>query len=137
MVNRSSRKRSRNAAAVALGRLGGLKGGKARAVKLSAEERREIARNGAIQRWAKHNKQLPGMQDDFEIQRQRFQELAAARLASYQNQFVVSMNGRIVDSDSDLPTLTGRFFKRNPEKSVYITKIGGAAAIIGSPVLKE
>jgi len=33
----------KNAAAVALGRLGGLKGGKARAKKLSAERRREIA----------------------------------------------------------------------------------------------
>ena len=135
MVNRSSRKNSRNAAAVALGRLGGLKGGNARAVKLSAEERREIARKGAVQRWAKQNTQLPGVKDEFEIQRQRFQKIPEASLASYENQFVVSMNGRIVDSDSDLPTLTGRFFKGHSGKSVYITKVGGAAAIIGSPVL--
>ena len=134
MVNRSSRKNSRNAAAVALGRLGGLKGGKARAVKTSPEERREIARKGAVHR-AKQNKQLSGVKDEFEIQKQRFQTIPEARLASYENQFIVSMNGRIVDSDSDLPTLTGRFFKRHPGKSVYITKVGGAAAIIGSPVL--
>lgn len=43
----------KNSAAVMLGRLGGLKGGKARANKLSAEERSEIARNAAIARWKK------------------------------------------------------------------------------------
>lgn len=41
----------KNPAAVLLGRLGGLKGGKARAVKLSAEERREIAKKAATARW--------------------------------------------------------------------------------------
>ncbi len=40
-------------AAVSLGRRGGLKGGKARAAKLSPEERREIARKAAAARWAK------------------------------------------------------------------------------------
>ncbi len=42
----------KNPAAVALGRLGGLKGGKARAEKLSAKRRREIARKAAVTRWA-------------------------------------------------------------------------------------
>jgi hypothetical protein len=41
----------KNAAAVALGRLGGQKGGRARADKLSAEERRDIARRAAAARW--------------------------------------------------------------------------------------
>ncbi len=36
----------KNPAAVALGRLGGLKGGKARAKALTAEQRREIAMKG-------------------------------------------------------------------------------------------
>ncbi|MBA2551268.1 MAG: hypothetical protein H0V13_09510 [Nocardioidaceae bacterium] len=40
-------------AAVALGRRGGLKGGKARAAKLTAEQRSEIARKAAAARWAK------------------------------------------------------------------------------------
>lgn len=35
------------------GRLGGLIGGKARAAKLTKEERREIARKAAKARWAK------------------------------------------------------------------------------------
>lgn len=41
----------KNPAAVALGRLGGQKGGKARAEKLSAERRREIAKKAAAARW--------------------------------------------------------------------------------------
>jgi len=43
----------KNPAAVALGRLGGLKGGKARAEKLSPERRKEIAIKGARARWGK------------------------------------------------------------------------------------
>lgn len=41
----------KNPAAVALGRLGGKKGGKARAAKLTKEERSEIARKAAKARW--------------------------------------------------------------------------------------
>jgi len=41
----------KNPAAVALGRLGGLKGGKARAEKLTAKQRREMAKRGAKARW--------------------------------------------------------------------------------------
>lgn len=41
----------KNPAAVALGRLGGLKGGKARAMKLSKKRRSEIAKKAAQARW--------------------------------------------------------------------------------------
>jgi hypothetical protein len=41
----------KNPAAVALGRLGGLKGGKARAEKLSTKKRSEIAKKAADARW--------------------------------------------------------------------------------------
>ncbi len=41
----------KNPAAVLLGRLGGLKGGKARAAHLSAEQRSEIAKRAAMIRW--------------------------------------------------------------------------------------
>src|SRR5439155_16833634 len=44
----------KNAAAVALGRLGGLKGGKARARKLTPQQRAESARGAALARWAKN-----------------------------------------------------------------------------------
>jgi hypothetical protein len=43
----------KNPAAVALGRLGGLKGGKARANKLTPEQRKEIAKKAAETRWLK------------------------------------------------------------------------------------
>lgn len=43
--------KEKNPAAVALGRLGGLKGGAARAAKLTAEQRREIAAKAAKARW--------------------------------------------------------------------------------------
>jgi hypothetical protein len=43
----------KNPAAVALGRLGGLKGGKARAKKLTPERRKEIAQKAAKTRWEK------------------------------------------------------------------------------------
>ena len=41
----------KNPSAVELGRLGGLKGGRARAAALSDEQRSEIARNAARKRW--------------------------------------------------------------------------------------
>jgi len=43
----------KNPAAVALGRLGGQKGGKARATKLTPDQRRETARKAAMIRWGK------------------------------------------------------------------------------------
>lgn len=45
--------KEKNPAAVALGHLGGLKGGKARAEKLSAKKRRAIAKKAAETRWRK------------------------------------------------------------------------------------
>jgi len=47
----------RNPSAAALGRLGGLKGGPARAAALSAERRRAIARAAAQKRWARRRKE--------------------------------------------------------------------------------
>jgi len=45
--------KGKNPAAVALGRLGGLKGGLARAAKLSIKRRKQIAKKAALARWAK------------------------------------------------------------------------------------
>jgi hypothetical protein len=45
--------RQKNPAAVELGRLGGKKGGKARADKLTSEQKKEIARKAARARWGK------------------------------------------------------------------------------------
>jgi hypothetical protein len=46
-------KKKKNPHAVALGKLGGAKGGKMRAARLSPERRREIARKAVSTRWAK------------------------------------------------------------------------------------
>jgi len=48
--------REKNPAAVALGKLGASKGGKARAEKLSAKKRKEIAKKAAEARW--HNREV-------------------------------------------------------------------------------
>jgi hypothetical protein len=55
MPKRSSNKTSKkkNLAAVALGRLGGLKGGPARMAKLSAKDRSDLARKAVLARWAR------------------------------------------------------------------------------------
>jgi hypothetical protein len=51
----------KNPAAVALGKLGGLKGGLARAKKLSPQRRKEIAQKAARTRWGKqlNKEELP------------------------------------------------------------------------------
>ena len=43
----------KNPAAQALGRLGGLKGGRARADRMTPEERKEVAKKAAEARWGK------------------------------------------------------------------------------------
>jgi hypothetical protein len=48
--------KKKNPHAVALGKLGGSKGGKIRASKLTAEQRSNIARNAVIARWEKFRK---------------------------------------------------------------------------------
>jgi hypothetical protein len=52
-LTEGSEKPEKNPAAVALGKLGGLKGGPARAKILSAKRRAEIAKRAAKARWAK------------------------------------------------------------------------------------
>ena len=49
-------KSKKNSAAVALGRLGGLKGGPALAAKLTAAQRKASARRAALARWSKRRK---------------------------------------------------------------------------------
>lgn len=50
--------RQKNPAAVALGRLGGKKGGPARAASLSSRKRREIAKKAAAVRWKDKKRSL-------------------------------------------------------------------------------
>ena len=52
-VQENEEDKGKNPHAVALGRLGGLKGGKARAEKLTAKKRSQIAKKAAKARWGK------------------------------------------------------------------------------------
>jgi len=48
--------KEKNPHAVALGKMGGSKGGKGRAARLTPEQRSESARNAALARWSKIKK---------------------------------------------------------------------------------
>lgn len=52
-ITKEATEEKKNPAAVALGRLGGLIGGHARAKKLSAKRKKEIAKKAAKARWSK------------------------------------------------------------------------------------
>lgn len=56
---KEEKKPEKNPAAVALGRLGGLKGGKARAAKLSPKKRKAIAKKAAEARWKRGQETSP------------------------------------------------------------------------------
>jgi len=75
-INTGQPKPTKNPAAVALGRLGGLKGGNARAAKLSSAERKEIAQRAAKQRWANYKDDVVESTDD-----QAMDSSEAAKLA--------------------------------------------------------
>lgn len=53
VTNEAEKAPEKNPAAVALGRLGGLKGGNARAQSLTPQKRKQIAKKAALTRWAK------------------------------------------------------------------------------------
>jgi hypothetical protein len=59
-AGKSKKGAKRHSAAVVLGRLGGSKGGKARAEKLSSKQRAAIARRAARARWARKNQAKGG-----------------------------------------------------------------------------
>lgn len=56
--------KKKNPNAVALGKLGGSKGGKIRAARLSPEQRQAIARKAVLARWAKAKNKKPTTQQD-------------------------------------------------------------------------
>lgn len=116
----------------AIGRKGGLKGGKARAARLTAEERRDIARRAAQTRWSSARPDP----NEFAAQKRAFQSIDPSVLAACRGRFVVSRNGRIVDSDENLSRLTRRFFGRHPDTAVYIARVGHRPVSIATPFVK-
>jgi hypothetical protein len=57
VLDAADRPQVKNPAAVALGKLGGAKGGRARAEKLTPQRRQEIAKKAAAARWKKPSSQ--------------------------------------------------------------------------------
>jgi hypothetical protein len=55
MLEATGQLNGKNPFAVALGRLGGLKGGNARVAKLTSKRKKEIAKKAARARWDKHS----------------------------------------------------------------------------------
>ena len=55
-IGESLSQKQKNPAAVALGRKGGLRGGRVRAETLTAKQRKEIAQRAARARWAENKK---------------------------------------------------------------------------------
>lgn len=53
IIKEATEEKEKNPAAVALGKLGGLKGGPARAASMTAKKRKEIAKKAAAARWKK------------------------------------------------------------------------------------
>jgi hypothetical protein len=74
---------------------------------------------------------------EYERQERLFHMISQAVLGQYQGQFVVSRNGEIVDSDTDLTRLGRRFFGEHGDVSVYITKAGGPIEVtIATPFIR-
>ena len=61
--------------------------------------------------------------DPFEQQKAAFGRIPPLLLEPYRGLWVVSVDGRILDSDQDLQTLSKRFFDANGDIDVYITKV--------------
>lgn len=91
----------KNAAAVALGRKGGKKGGLARAAKLTPEQRRESARKAVQARWAKRSNMGIERFDEF---RKRIDEttptVASAAVADTSDQALLGLLKRLRMTDS-------------------------------------
>ena len=80
--------------------------------------------------------QMSQQEKEFNEQKQAFLSIPPIILAPYNGQYIVVHNGEILDSDSDLPTLTSRFFAENGDLPVYVTKVGEEInVIIDTPFL--
>lgn len=69
---------------------------------------------------------LPPEEREFEEQKSAFEQIPSLLLEPCRGQFVIAHNGRILDSDTDLTTLTRRFFGQHGDMEVYITRVGMA-----------
>lgn len=64
---------------------------------------------------------------EFEKQKEAFKAIPPIFLAPYHGKFVASLDGTIVDCDTDLASLSHRFRARYGKVPVYITRVGKKA----------
>lgn len=84
--------------------------------------------------WVDTMSSLSQTEIEFHEQKEAFSNIPPIILAQFHNQFVVSHNGEILDHDSDLPTLTSRFFPQHEDLPVYVAKVGDTIrATIATP----
>ena len=123
--------KSKNTSAVASGPRSEKKGAPARAKSLSAKRKGDIARTAAGDR----SSRIPSSSSlsDFNRQKRAFERIPHTKLKAYSGSYVASVNGTIVDSDVDLPRLTGRFFGARGHIPVYIGFVGQRALVIETP----
>lgn len=64
---------------------------------------------------------------EFEKQKEAFKAIPPIFLAPYHGKFIASLDGTIVDCDTDLASLSHRFRARYGKVPVYITRVGKKA----------
>jgi hypothetical protein len=107
------------------------KGAPARAKSLSVKRKRDIAGNAAGARSGHNAANSPNA--DFNRQKRAFERIPQTKLEAYAGSYVASVDGDIVDSDVDLPRLTGRFFGTRGHVPVYIAFVGQRTLVIETP----
>jgi hypothetical protein len=81
---------------------------------------------------------LPAQTDPFEQQKAAFLQIPPLIRAEYSGKWVISKDGKIVDSDSDLQRLSKRFFDAHGDVDVYIAKVNQRAPYrIRTPFLRK
>jgi hypothetical protein len=108
------------------------KGGPTRAKSLPVKGKRDIARNAA--RVRSSHAASNNLNADFNRQKRAFERIPHTKLEAYSCSYVASVNGAIVDSDVDLPRLTGRFFGARGHIPVYIGFVGQRTLVIETPL---
>jgi hypothetical protein len=109
------------------------KGAPAKAESLSVKTKRGIASARNATRPGSSYTASNNPNADFNRQKRAFERIPQAKLEAYSGSYVASVSGVIVDSDVDLPRLTGRFFAARGHIPVYMGFVGQRTLVIETP----
>ena len=97
--------------------------------KSTPARRNRVSRS--VERVARRTGPRPASPDRaYEQQKLAFEGIPARLLKPYAGQYIASVNGRIMDSDRDLPTLTRRFFGDHGHVPVYVGFAGRSPVVV-------